>query len=249
MDSNLKAEALKLQWERVSDFLDEVDISRLPKGYLTCAHNTYYALYHAICALNIEYDLPAPSTHKGLLNRFYIDFVDTGVISNKDNKICIKAEFIRAKCDYDGKYKPTIEALIENFENVKSLIAKIKDICEKHQQEQKANLQTTKLYDHLKHVLEKVYPDSDIEIVSVHYSGFEPDNGISRNNPRLISELVFRLSSEIQTWSIVNNELDKRGWHRFPDGDYLNLKTGRMSRLVFFSKKPKTKQDSLTPKR
>lgn len=58
MDSNLKAEALKLQWERVSDFLDEVDISRLPKGYLTCAHNTYYALLAHAKTITLSFDIP-----------------------------------------------------------------------------------------------------------------------------------------------------------------------------------------------
>lgn len=133
-DKELKKEALKLEWERVNDFLEEIDLSRLPKGFLSCAHNTYYALFHAICALNIEYGLPAPSTHRGLLNTLYTNFVRTGILTDEDNKACVKAEDIRGKCDYDGKYKPSIEQLLNNFNNVKKVIDKIKILCQEHEQ-------------------------------------------------------------------------------------------------------------------
>lgn len=132
MEENIKKETLKLQWERVNDFLDETNITILPKGYLSCAHNTYYALFHAICALNIEYNKRIPRTHKGLLSGIYLNYVKNGILSAEDNKICVKAEDIRSKCDYDGKYKPSIEALTKNYENVKKLIAKIQKICLEH---------------------------------------------------------------------------------------------------------------------
>ena len=132
MDKDQKQITLQLEWERVEDFLSEINIQQLPKGYLSCAHNCYYALYHAICALNIEYGLPVPYTHKGLLNRLYLDFVQNGILSEEDNKICIKAETIRQKSDYDGRYKPTKEELGDNYENINKLIKKIKEICRSH---------------------------------------------------------------------------------------------------------------------
>ena len=85
-EEELKKEALKLEWERVDDFIDEIDLSRLPKGFLSCAHNTF----------------------------------------------CVKAEDIRGKCDYDGRYKPSTEQLIRNYTNVKSVIGKIRVLCQEH---------------------------------------------------------------------------------------------------------------------
>lgn len=143
MTNEDRKEALKLQWERVDEFLEEIDITKLPKGRLTCAHNTYYALFHTICALNIEYNLPAPKTHKGVLSKLYHKFVKTGILTEEDNKACVRAEEIRAKSDYDGKYKPSTEELTKNYNNVKNLIIKIKDICIKHNKEQNKQQTTT----------------------------------------------------------------------------------------------------------
>ena len=144
---------LKIEWERCKDFLSEINIKSLPKGYLTCAHNTYYALYHAICALNIEFDLPAPQTHKGLLNRTYHNFIQTNILNNQDNKTIVRAEEIRQKSDYNGQYKPTKEELTENYQNVHSLINKIKAISYVHSQKEIIE----------KH-LEKEFPNSTISI-------------------------------------------------------------------------------------
>lgn len=132
MDKEQKTITLDLEWERINDFLSEIDIKALPKGYLSCSHNSYYALFHAICALNIEYNHTVPSTHKGLLNRLYLDFVKPGILSEDDNRICIKAETIRQKADYDGRYKPTKEELEDNYKNIKKLIHKIQGLCYAH---------------------------------------------------------------------------------------------------------------------
>ena len=70
-------------------------VTKLPKGKLTCARNTYYALFHTICALNIEYNLPAPNTHRGVLSKLYHKFIKTGILTEEDNKVCVRAEEIR----------------------------------------------------------------------------------------------------------------------------------------------------------
>ncbi len=139
IDEKEKNILIELEFERATAFLNEIDTTQIHIKFLTSAHNTYYALYHAICALNITYDLPTPRTHKGLLNKTYIDFVKTGILSPNDNKICIKAETIRNKCDYDGRYKPDKEVIEKNFYEVEKLIEKIRRICKNRQKEVTSN--------------------------------------------------------------------------------------------------------------
>ena len=121
---------LQLEWERAWAFLDEARALLDNNMLLAVAHNIYYGLFHAICAMNIQSGYPAPSTHKGLLNQFYLNYVKPGILNQEDNKVCVKAEELRTLSDYDGKFKPAKDDLEANYQDVRRLVSKMMDYAQ-----------------------------------------------------------------------------------------------------------------------
>lgn len=129
MNDEERNEMVRLEWERSDSFINEAKSLASNHLLLSLAHSTYYGLFHAICALNIQMNLPAPATHKGLLIKFNADFIRTNLLPPSASRICSIAEQFRSKCDYDGAYRPTIEDLNENLKQVSDLISQLKILC------------------------------------------------------------------------------------------------------------------------
>lgn len=94
--------------------------------YKTSLNRSYYAVFHAIRAVNIldEYD---SAKHSGVIAHFNQEYIKTGKIDKEMSKIIKKTYFLREKSDYDDFFVAVKKDVEEQLKNAKQFVDVIDD--------------------------------------------------------------------------------------------------------------------------
>ena len=97
----------------------------LKEGYYDDAvSRAYYSMYFAARALLLTKDI-APKTHKGLISKFGLEFIDTGFIERTYGRALNVAEEDREDADYSITCEITEEEAKTVIEDAKKFIDRI----------------------------------------------------------------------------------------------------------------------------
>jgi len=114
----------KLLLERAESKLSAAKVL-LKEGYYDDAvSRAYYSMYFAARALLLTKDI-APKTHKGLISKFGLEFIDTGFIERTYGRALNVAEEDREDADYSITCEITEEEAKTVIEDAKKFIDRI----------------------------------------------------------------------------------------------------------------------------
>ena len=118
---------VKLRLEKANETFAEIPILIENKLWRTAANRLYYACYYAVSALLIKNHIKA-HTHSGLINQFGLNFVTTGIFSQKEGRFFKELFELRQDGDYDDWItinKDDVMPLIEPAQNFIEAIEKL----------------------------------------------------------------------------------------------------------------------------
>ena len=95
------------------------------------ANRLYYACFHAVSALLIEYGY-AFKSHEGLVNLFGMHFVRTNLVDIELGRFLSQLQSMREKGDYNCIYNVTEEDISPLIEPAKKLIAVADQLITSH---------------------------------------------------------------------------------------------------------------------
>lgn len=131
MEQSEKGSIGDLVWYRIetakSD-LKSADILLREEEYRGANNRAYYAIYHAISAIN-ALDGKSYKRHKDTLANFNKDYVRTEIFPKNFGRKIAQAEEIRHASDYDDFYIATKEKAEEQIITAKDLIEQIEAYC------------------------------------------------------------------------------------------------------------------------
>lgn len=114
--------------ETAKSDLKSADILMKEGEYRGANNRAYYAIYHAISAVN-ALDGKSYKRHKDTLANFNKDYVKTEIFSRDFGRKIAQAEEIRHASDYDDFYIATKEKAEEQIMTAKELIEQIEAYC------------------------------------------------------------------------------------------------------------------------
>lgn len=103
MDSGTKHTLLKLQQQKADRFMAQADDMVRQSYWDLAANRYYYACFHAVQALFLQYDISAHS-HAGVINQFSLHFVKTGLVDVSCGSFLARLFQLRKKADYNCAY-------------------------------------------------------------------------------------------------------------------------------------------------
>ena len=95
------------------------------------ANRLYYACFHAVSALLIEYGYACKS-HEGLVNLFGMHFVRTGLVDIELGRLLSQLQSMREKGDYNCIYNVTEKDILPMIEPAKNLIIVVEQLITLH---------------------------------------------------------------------------------------------------------------------
>jgi len=122
-----------LELEKAERFLQQAKMVRELQQWDLAANRYYYACFHAVQALFIQYGL-ASRRHAGMLSQFGLHFIKTGLIEDKLGGFLSRMEQLREKGDYNCIFSVSEEELCTIVEPACELVKVIKGII--HQEKE-----------------------------------------------------------------------------------------------------------------
>ena len=99
MEGSLK-ELAKYRMERAKEMLEAAEGNLEIRQYKTSINRSYYAIFHAMRALNILKGFDS-SKHSGVIAYFNKEYLKTGTLDKALSVIIKNSSFLREKSDYD----------------------------------------------------------------------------------------------------------------------------------------------------
>ena len=99
MEGSLK-ELAKYRMERAKEMLEEAEGNLNIRQYKTSINRSYYAVFHAMRALNILKGFDS-SKHSGVIAFFNREYLKTKILDKALSVIIKNSSFLREKSDYD----------------------------------------------------------------------------------------------------------------------------------------------------
>ena len=123
MEGSVK-ELANYRLERAKEMLQASKDNLGMKQYRTSLNRSYYAVFHAMRAVNITegYD---SSKHSGVIAFFTQTFLKTERIDRSLAKIIKEASYLREKSDYDDFYIASKEEAEKQIENAEAFIQRV----------------------------------------------------------------------------------------------------------------------------
>jgi len=119
---------VRYRMETAQSDLQSAEILLKEKEYRGANNRAYYAIYHAISAVN-ALDGRSYKRHKDTLANFNKDYVKTEIIPKTFGRRIARAEEIRHASDYDDFYIATKEKAEEQIITARELIEQIEAYC------------------------------------------------------------------------------------------------------------------------
>lgn len=119
------------QLEKAHVAIKQADGNRSLAFWEVVANRLYYACFHAVSALLIEYGYSF-KTHDGLVNLFGLNFVKTGLVDLSHGRFLSQLQTMREKGDYNCIYDVTEEDVIPMIEPAKLLITTVEQLINTH---------------------------------------------------------------------------------------------------------------------
>ncbi|MDP2210294.1 MAG: HEPN domain-containing protein [Candidatus Aquicultor sp.] len=130
MESSLK-ERIAKSLEKANEALKEAETLLLQKLYGGTVSRSYYAVFHATCALllikNLEF-----SKHSAVIAAFGHQFIREGLLDKKYHKILIGAYEARQLAEYDIFKKINPEFAGKIFEEAKEFVLMAEEYTKAH---------------------------------------------------------------------------------------------------------------------
>lgn len=128
MESSVK-ELANYRLARAEEMLQASEDNLGIKQYRTSLNRSYYAVFHAMRAVNIteSYD---SSKHSGVIAFFTQTFLKTERIDRSMAKIIKESSYLREKSDYDDFYIVSREEAQNQLENAKIFVQKIQEFMQ-----------------------------------------------------------------------------------------------------------------------
>lgn len=120
MEDSLKQLA-KYRMERAYEMLEASTINLLSGQYRTSLNRSYYAILHAIRAVNILDGFDS-SKHSGCIAHFNQCFVKTNIIEKRVSSIIRDSSLMREKSDYDDFFIVSEKDAKEQLANAKEFV-------------------------------------------------------------------------------------------------------------------------------
>lgn len=122
-----------LELEKVDKTWMQIDTQIQAGLWDMAANRLYYSLFHAVSALLI-FDHHEVGTHRGVVNKFSLFYVKTGIFTKDDGRLYSRLQQLREDGDYNCSIDVEQEEVEEKIESTRQLIEKIKQyIAEKNQ--------------------------------------------------------------------------------------------------------------------
>lgn len=99
MEGSLK-ELAKYRMERAKEMLEAAEGNLKIRQYKTSINRSYYAVFHAMRALNILKGFDS-SKHSGVIAFFNREYLKTGILDKALSVTIKNSSFLREKSDYD----------------------------------------------------------------------------------------------------------------------------------------------------
>lgn len=119
------------QLEKAHVAIKQAEGNRSLAFWEVVANRLYYACFHAVSALLIEYGYSF-KTHDGLVNLFGLNFVKTGLVDLSHGRFLSQLQTMREKGDYNCIYDVTEDDIIPMIEPAKILITTVEQLINTH---------------------------------------------------------------------------------------------------------------------
>lgn len=132
MEGSVK-ELANYRLERAKEMLQASEDNLGMKQYRTSLNRSYYAIFHAMRAVNITegYD---SSKHSGVIAFFTQTFLKTERIDRSMAKIIKESSYLREKSDYDDFYIASREEAQNQLGNAKLFIQKVYEFMNEYEE-------------------------------------------------------------------------------------------------------------------
>lgn len=128
MEDKHYAELANIRLERAGELVSEAEMLLNKEMFKSANNRAYYAIEKALSALLISHKIET-KTYSGVLKMFNLEFIRNGdgFFTGDDYMIASEAEHIRNSSDYDDFYIASREQSIEQVQNAKKLVEKVKE--------------------------------------------------------------------------------------------------------------------------
>lgn len=124
MESSVK-ELIQYRMERSKEMLVAAEENLKTKQYRTSLNRSYYAVFHAMRAVNILDGFDS-SKHSGVIAFFNKSFLKEGKLDKDLSKIIKDTSYLREKSDYDDFYLASYQDAKMQLENAKKFVEAIR---------------------------------------------------------------------------------------------------------------------------
>lgn len=125
MKTEERDEYIKYRLEKADETFEVAQLLVANKKWNSAVNRLYYAVYYAVSALLVKYEIEA-KTHAGVKTYFFLHFVKTGKIDVNQGKLFADLFDWRQKGDYGDFFDFTEEEVLAVIEPVKALIDAVK---------------------------------------------------------------------------------------------------------------------------
>ena len=129
MGSGIK-ELARYRMERAKEMLTASDENLKMNQYRTSLNRSYYAVFHAMRAINILDGFDS-SKHSGVIAYFNKNVLKEGKMDRKLSAIIKETSYMREKSDYDDFYFVNRQETVQQLENAKRFVAAAEEYLSK----------------------------------------------------------------------------------------------------------------------
>jgi uncharacterized protein (UPF0332 family) len=97
--------------------------------YRDSMSRAYYAMFYAASAL-LRAKGVVTKSHRGVIAKFGLEFVKSGVVEAYYAKALALAESLRERADYDSTFRPTFEEAEEIVEEARRFVERVENALE-----------------------------------------------------------------------------------------------------------------------
>lgn len=130
MEGSLKDLAL-YRMNQAGEMLSAAEANLEIGQYKTCLNRSYYAIFHAIRAVNILDGFDS-SKHSGVIAHFNQNYLKEEKLDKSLSKIIKTAYYLREKSDYDDFFIASKTDAEKQIEDAKVFIAQVKQFLDKN---------------------------------------------------------------------------------------------------------------------
>ena len=129
MGSGIK-ELARYRMERAKEMLAASDENLKMNQYRTSLNRSYYAVFHAMRAVNILDGFDS-SKHSGVIAYFNKNVLKEGKMDRKLSAIIKETSYMREKSDYDDFYLADRQETMQQLENARRFVAAAEEYLSK----------------------------------------------------------------------------------------------------------------------